>query len=147
MEQLGAKLKAARKGSGRYITEISEEIGISVPTIYKMEKGDETVTVARYRAYAENLGMDMQAAITEVPEHPKSAQVSFIALGDYFMIGIAEEELKKFKEQLLHPDLFSDILGIHTVHTINGNTYTPVQDVINAWKVYKIKTTGKDEEE
>ena len=73
LEALGAHLAVARMRRTQSLSTWSQRIGVSVPTLMRMESGDPSVAVGLFATALWLIGRDGELARIAAPEHDKGA--------------------------------------------------------------------------
>ena len=73
LEVLGAHLAVARMRRKQSLSTWSQRIGVSVPTLMRMESGDPSVAIGLFATALWLIGRDGELARIAAPEHDKGA--------------------------------------------------------------------------
>ncbi|WP_431256306.1 XRE family transcriptional regulator [Roseateles chitinivorans] len=73
LRELGGNLSLARKRRQEPLTAWAQRIGVSVPTLMRMEKGDPAVSMAVYATALWIMGRDDALPDLAAPEHDRGA--------------------------------------------------------------------------
>lgn len=73
LRELGENLSLARKRRQEPLTAWAQRIGVSVPTLMRMEKGDPAVSMAVYATALWIMGRDDALPDLAAPEHDRGA--------------------------------------------------------------------------
>jgi DNA-binding XRE family transcriptional regulator len=73
LRELGANLSLARKRRQEPLTAWAQRIGVSVPTLMRMEKGDPATSMAVYATALWIMGRDDALPDLAAPEHDRGA--------------------------------------------------------------------------
>lgn len=71
LEKMGAQIKRARLRRNMSVDVIAEQIGISEPTLYAIEKGSPTVSIGAYAAVLAVLELDNDLELIALDEKGK----------------------------------------------------------------------------
>ena len=106
---LGARIRANRKQLKVNATTTAEAAGLSRPTLYRIERGEPSVTMGAYLAVIAALGLDLQLSDPQADKTGADVEVNLpltIRLTDY-------PELKRLAWQIHAVDELTPLEALH----------------------------------